>query len=343
VPLTLTPATPTTVTVTAPVAEAATVTGAVAGSAPLTEASPVSLTLEENENVWSPPSHGFATGYALLTQDTATREYNLDQIVEVGGQHVRIDCPDNETAQGQLDTLMPLILARDLQPMLILYGSEKTAVAAEAAATFTTAMMVKWKSVCRMFEFVNEPDLNATWTPANYTEAAVASYDAAKAEHPDCYWIIGALWKWKDTETQNTHHWVQQMYEAGIAGKFDALSFHGYDYPTTRASWNIWDHVFHDSGNVRDTMVANGDGAKHILSTENGARITGEGGTYTEAQQDEIVDEDFNALTTYASANLKMHTVYSMMNNDVAGWGLLRTDLTRRPAWYTYRLRALGF
>jgi hypothetical protein len=285
------------------------------------------------------PQHGISVGFKILQRTTLERAYELDQCALVGAEYVRVDCPPGMTAE--IDSLIPMIRDRGMKVLLILYGSIN-AVTPTAAATFTTEMVSRYRADVKLWEFANEPDLNHDWTPATYTAASNAAYAAAKAADPGCYFMTGALWKWKDLTGQKTHDWVRGMFEAGLAGNFDAISFHGYDNPTTRASWNIWDSVFHVTGNVRALMVQYGQSAKDIVSTESGARILGEGGSYTEAQQATIVGEDFNALTTYASSNFKSMMVYTMMNDDVPGYGLLRTDRTQRPAWAIYQTKAAG-
>lgn len=283
------------------------------------------------------PSCGISTGYKIINRTSAARTFELDQCAEVKAGYIRLDCTEGN--QSLLDSLVPMVLSRGLKVMLILHGSSG-AILPETAYAFANKMVTKWKDRVKLWEFCNEPDWNKNWTPATYTAASIEAYKAAKAVDPSCYFVTGALWKWKDVTGQKTHDWVRGMYSAGIAGKFDAISFHGYDHPNVRASWNIWDSIFHVSGNVRAVMVANGDSQKHLISTEGGGKFIGEGGSYSEAQLAEIVKQNFDALTTYKDANLKSIMIYSMMNDDVPGYGMLRSDFTKRPSWEMFKSRA---
>jgi hypothetical protein len=81
-------------------------------------------------------------------------------------------------------------------------------------------------------------------------------------------------------------------------------------------------------------MDANGDQAIPIASTESGGPTT----KYGEAGQATIVDHDFDHLY---SGQIRMLLVYTMMDDDVPGFGMLRPDRTARPAWSVFKSRAV--
>jgi hypothetical protein len=91
--------------------------------------------------------------------------------------------------------------------------------------------------------------------------------------------------------------------------------------------------AFHFSPSVRSVMDAHGDADIPIASTETGGPVT----TYGEAGQASIVAHDFDALS---DPRLAFILVYSMLDDDVPGFGLLRPDRTQRPAWAVYKNRA---
>jgi hypothetical protein len=91
--------------------------------------------------------------------------------------------------------------------------------------------------------------------------------------------------------------------------------------------------AFHFPTSVRSVMDANGDAAIPIGATEAGGPVT----TYGEDGQAKIVSHDFDALS---DPRLAFVCVYSMMDDDVPGFGLLRADRTQRPAWPVYKSRS---
>jgi hypothetical protein len=281
------------------------------------------------------PYYGFSLGGKSLYRTAVDRAFELDQIQADANGHravVRIDStPEN---QPYLDAWVADALARNLEPMLILFGTTGP-VTTDAAASFAASQGAKWNGKIRLFELANEPDLSG-WTPEQYTADLKAAYVALKSANPSAIMIAGALWKWDAGPTANAsggaREWVSRMYEAGAKGYFDMLSLHLYDDADDHGSWNLWDQAFTMSPSIRSIMDANGDEAIPIASTESGGPTT----KYGEAGQATIVDHDFDHL--YAG-QLRMLLVYTMLNDDVPGFGLLRDDRTRRPAWFAFQSR----
>lgn len=281
------------------------------------------------------PYYGFSLGGKSLYRTAADRAFELDQIQAAANGHravVRIDStPEN---QPYLDAWVADALARNLEPMLILFGTTGP-VTTDAAASFAAAQGTKWNAKIRLFELANEPDLSG-WTPEQYTADLKAAYVALKSANPRAIMIAGALWKWDVGPTANptggAREWVSRMYKAGARGYFDMLSLHFYDDADDHGAWNLWDQAFTMSTSIRSIMDANGDQAIPIGSTESGGPTT----KYGEAGQATIVDHDFNHLY---SGEIRMLLVYTMLDDDVPGFGMLRDDRTRRPAWYAFQQR----
>ena len=280
----------------------------------------------------SPPAYGsiprlgVATGYKILTRSPADQAYELDQIKAIGAKIVRFDStPGN---QAQVDSVVAGVLARGMEPMLILFGTTRP-VSPATAASFAGSQAAKWKGRVRLYELANEPDLNG-WNGTNYAQALIPAYDAIKAADPNAIVIAGALWKGAGGPVQ----FVTDMYNAGAKGHFDILSLHLYDDPFAAGSWNIWNMAFHATPSVRSVMDAHGDAAIPIGATEAGGPVT----TYGESGQASIVGHDFDALA--ADPRLAFVCVYSMLDDDVPGFGLLRPDRTPRPAWSVFKSRA---
>jgi hypothetical protein len=273
----------------------------------------------------SVPRFGISTGYKILTRSAADQNFELDQLRAVGARIVRFDStPGN---QAQVDAVVNGVLARGMEPMLILFGTTGPVDPASAAA-FARSQATKWKGRVRLYEFANEPDLSG-WTGTTYARSLIPLYDSIKAVDANAIVIAGALWKGAGGPVK----FVSDMYDAGARGHFDILSLHLYDDPLAIGDWNIWNMAFHMTPSVRSVMDAHGDQSIPIGATEAGGPVT----TYGETGEASIVAHDFDALS---DPRLAFVLVYSMMDDDVPGFGLLRPDRTRRPAWSVFQSRA---
>jgi hypothetical protein len=81
-------------------------------------------------------------------------------------------------------------------------------------------------------------------------------------------------------------------------------------------------------------MDAHGDQNIPIGATEAG----GPTNKYGETGQATIVNHDFDALQN--DPRLAFICIYSMMDDEVPGFGLLNPDRTKRQAWNVYASRA---
>jgi hypothetical protein len=274
------------------------------------------------------PRFGIATGYKILSRSAADQAFELDQLQAVGAKLVRFDSTQGN--QAQVDPVVAGVLARGMEPILVLFGTSGP-VSPSTAAAFAGAQAAKWKGRVRLYEFANEPDLNG-WTGTSYAQALIPAYNAIKAADPNAIVIGGALWKGAGGPVQ----FVTDMYNAGAKGHFDILSLHLYDDPFAVGVWNIWNMAFRMTPSVRSVMDAHGDTAIPIASTETGGPTT----SYGEEGQASIIGHDFDALS---DPRLAFICVYSMLDDVVTsqpGFGLLRPDRSQRPAWVVYKQRA---
>ena len=168
-------------------------------------------------------------------------------------------------------------------------------------------------------------------------------YDALKSVNSNLIVCAGALWKYENggygTGGVGTLNWIKRAYAAGLHGHFDAISLHLYNDPNSQtianASWNFWYWAFvAQPENIRSVMNANGDSAKPIISTETGDTTgnttSGENSVAT------IISHDFDHQQ---SGQVGSIAIYAMMNDDVSGFGLLRDDRSKRPAWSIFQQR----
>ncbi len=150
----------------------------------------------------------------------------------------------------------------------------------DAFARFVAAFAEHFRGRVNYIVVWNEPNLSQEWgyrtpDPAGYTELLRRAYLAAKTANPDVLVLGGALaptlapagseWAFNDLD------YLQGMYDAGAAPYFDLLAAHSYgwifgpDEPPSADAVN-----YRRVELLREVMVRNGDGAKHIIITEAG-------------------------------------------------------------------------
>jgi len=134
------------------------------------------------------------------------------------------------------------------------------------------------------------------------------------------------------TDAVNSVRFVREMYAAGAAGYFDALSYHPYHYyvkfsqggpyPTSPLTMAYQMH---------DVMVANGDGNKKIWATEYGEPSK----LGSEAIQAAYINDFLRAWRDldYAGPAF-IHTVrdYVTLDPAAASFGVYRQDWSPKPA-----------
>ncbi|MGU3499034.1 cellulase family glycosylhydrolase [Mycobacterium sp. C31M] len=127
------------------------------------------------------------------------------------------------------------------------------------------------------YEVWNEPNGFTGWYPepdaAQYTELLKAAYTAIKAVDLDATVVAGALGTGISigTLTINPVDFLAQMYEAGAAGYFDALSFHPYNYTSMFSEGTTFaNSAIKQLAELREIMDANGDSDLLIWVTEYG-------------------------------------------------------------------------
>jgi hypothetical protein len=267
------------------------------------------------------------------------REFDFAEASALGVKYVRLDLLyESPSWQAELDGVVAAALARGIEPVMILggwlnYDNRMTTAQFEA---FAEEMAVKYTGKARVFEVINEPDL-AGWTPETYVPYLQAAYRGVKAGNPQAIVSTGGIWKFNCSHSPcppgtGMVAWTKELYAQGAKGYFDAYALHLYDDPQERAAWNVWDWAFVDEENVRGVLDANGDHAKPIWSSENGARPE----VYTMERRVEVIRNQIlavkNQLFPVAAA-----THYALQDDDLAGFGLLDGSNTRLPTWYAYR------
>lgn len=267
------------------------------------------------------PRYGISNGYAIFRRSLADRAFELDSCKEAGAKWIRLDTTTGN--QAALGEICEMAFTRELVVVLILHGTVRTPFGPDIAYQFAKNQAAKWEGAPVVFEFCNEPDLGQ-WTPENYTFAMKGSYNGLKEVDPNSKLLAGALWKCENHG--GMANWVTRMYDSGAKDHFDAFSVHLYDVPSWDNPLNSFHMAFGPGPNVRQVMDDHGDSDLPIICTEAGATIT----KVSEEKQAERISEQL------ADNRPQSMATFTMMDDAVAGFGLLRLDLTKRPSWFEY-------
>ncbi|OBF41815.1 hypothetical protein A5724_04720 [Mycobacterium sp. ACS1612] len=143
---------------------------------------------------------------------------------------------------------------------------------------FVTAVATRYKGKVADYEVWNEPNYNLFWSPTpdakQYTELLKVAYTAIKRADPNATVIAASVAAAAETPggpTVNPVTYLSQMYAAGAAGYFDAVSFHPYLYSLPFSAGEGHAGVpITQAQQMYAVMVANGDGNKKIWVTEYG-------------------------------------------------------------------------
>ncbi len=201
-----------------------------------------------------------------------------------------------------------------------------------------------------VYEIWNEPNHGPFWHAPNvatYTSMLKQSYTAIHQADPDAFVITGGTSPAPDGVQEIAPvTFLKGIYANGGKGSFDAVGHHPYSYPygiSTAAVWNAWQQMAWSDfpsamrpaqSSLREVMVANGDDGKRIWATEWGfPTATHPGKDVTEAAQGDLLAQGMRAWQRYPWAGALI--VYSIQDNGGSddGFGLLRADWSRRPAF----------
>jgi beta-xylosidase len=226
--------------------------------------------------------------------------------------------------------------------------------AAHTAAHYQPMGLQAW-------EIWNEPNTSTFWLPNPaadaYTRLLQATYSAVKLANPQAIVVSGGL----SPQTTDDHNvseldFLQGMYNAGIKGFFDALGAHPYTYPLvpSHSTQQAWSRLSQTGANLRNIMIANGDGVKRIWITEFGAPTGGSGAAATMENYSTVssghVTEELQAFE--ATRSVELYKTYdwvgplmwysfkdaSTNQTDAANtFGLLRADGSQKPAYTAFK------
>lgn len=208
------------------------------------------------------------------------------------------------------------------------------------------------------YEVWNEPNLARFWasgvSAAEYTQMLKAAYPAIKQADPSATVVLGGL-------SGNDRTYLQQVYDNGGKGYFDAAGIHDYAWGDPTKCWT--DSTGHKAKDafcgieeVRQVMVDHGDGDKSIWITEMGWATCNNASSacwnsgVTEAQQADyttkayqVLDERYPWVKVALSYNFRNN---SWQHDDPGSWeaqaGLVTSNFTPKPAYAAFKAYALS-
>ncbi|MHA3023216.1 hypothetical protein ACXPWS_23505 [Mycobacterium sp. BMJ-28] len=298
--------------------------------------------------------YGFAQGYTWATGSQSDASREIAAVGKTGASWVRvpIDWGVIEGGRGQynwgyLDNLVNSAGANNLRVLGIISNTPLWARLEGAQllfpsspprnpsdfGAFAATVAKRYGGRINAWEIWNEPNLPlfmgfADNKPARYTEMLKSAYGSIKAVQPGATVIAAGLSPLDGPDSPPG--FLQQLYDAGAGGFFDAAAAHPYVFPGGLAadSNNGWSDVLR----MRGIMNAHGDGGKKIWMTEIGAStsdIPGDGVSQQE-QAKQITDVLAAAAGVGWSGPAFIHAVRDLdtanRNDREANFGALLTS-----------------
>jgi YVTN family beta-propeller protein/VCBS repeat-containing protein len=207
---------------------------------------------------------------------------------------------------------------------------------------YVTQVATRYKGKVTDYEIWNEQNASIFWSPApdaaQYTALLKVAYTAIKTVDPNAVVIAGGLAAAAETPggpTINPVTYLSEMYAAGAAGYFDALSYHPYLYvlPFSGGEGHAGVPIT-QAEQIYAVMVANGDGNKKIWATEYGQPSS----AVSEANQAAYVGDFLRTWRTLEFAGPAfIHTLadYPSSSAIESSFGLYHQDWTPKPVLAT--------
>ncbi len=237
--------------------------------------------------------YGFGQGYMSVANSPEQNSREYEAVAQTGATWLRvmIDWNTIEGKKGQfnwgwLDHIVDEAQRHDLQvlgiigftpPWARLAGFSSLFPSAPPAnpadfAKFCAQVVQRYGNQIAHWEIWNEPNLPiffgfAAKRVERYAEMLKVAYPAIKAIQPESTVLVAGLSPLNGVDSPPG--FLQQLYDAGIKGFFDAAAAHPYVFPDGLAvdPVNGWSDV----DRMHQVMVAHGDSNKKIWLTELGA------------------------------------------------------------------------
>ena len=310
---------------------------------------------------------GFAPGSMILWGSDADLARDLDAMVATGATWLRVDFdwPSIEPNQGQFNWSHTdrVVNAAQQRGMRILALPTYTPAWARPAGTgdktpptdpatfanFVQAAVARYAPRgVKSWEIWNEPNISMFWAPrpdaAAYTRLLIGAAAAVHGTDPTATVLSGGLSPATDSSSGSSiapTTFISRIYDAGAKGSFDAVAIHPYSYPAlpTQSGTDSW-NTFLRMSLIHDLMVAKGDGAKLIWSTEVGAPTGTGSGAVSEDQQAAIASDAIRAIAQRPWAGPLFWYAMRDAGTDPAdreqNFGLIRNDFTPKKSLATF-------
>jgi hypothetical protein len=303
---------------------------------------------------------GFADSdlYGMSPEDV---NHSLDLMTAAGVRNVRVMMPwagmepnPGQYDWGQVDMIVDAANARGISVLGTLVSSPGWAVEpgllavssppaqASTYGDFAGAAAAHFRGRVGAYEIWNEPNAVLSWTsgpqgpePAVYASMLKAAYPKIKGADPSAIvvgGVVGAVVQFFAL-TMDPVTFINQMYGAGAAGSFDALSFHPYLYNNMfSAGRGTPNTPISQAAGIRQAMVNNGDGGKKLWATEYGEPTS----SVDEATQAAYISDFLSTWRTLPGAGPAY--IYTTRDRNTGSGsdqdtlGVYRTDWTPKPA-----------
>jgi hypothetical protein len=278
---------------------------------------------------------GTANGWRLTNplsnggRDSAGQDYEIGLCVDLGAKIVRIG------EGGTLTQVIDKLIAQGIKP-LIIFGGNPTAPWSTSATTLANraANVAATYGDKVIYECLNEPNIHG-WTADAYIPYLKAFHDAVKTKSANATVLNSGLWS--GSSNFALIPWTDRFVTIGGLDLTDYFNIHLYDDAAEHGAWSIWDMTygsngagFYDTKNVR-TLI----GSKPIVSTESGGPIP----KYTTTKQATIVTNALKAADGVGTAYRKtaFTLIYNVLDDDVAGFGMLDANKVKRPSYAAFQ------
>lgn len=190
------------------------------------------------------------------------------------------------------------------------------------------------------FEVWNEPNLVSYWFPGidagGYVDLVEATYEVVHKERSagrtKAKLLAGSLAQVPNNGSRTKLPWefLEEMYDEGLKGNYDAVSWHSYAYETNDEveALGAKSSFARDWDEMRKVVRAN-DPGKRFWVTETGITRTGDGSTISEGEQARELGKLLRTLLSMKDVDgVYLHTlfVWSIFPGDSreAGFGLVK-------------------
>jgi hypothetical protein len=193
-------------------------------------------------------------------------------------------------------------------------------------------------------EVWNEPNSIPFWAPLpdpeRYTELLKRAYRASKSVRPEIPVVFGGLAPNTGSRTGHMDNleFLRRAYDAGAAGYFNAIAIHPYPLPFNRRDYR--QRTLRLIAAVRKLAWRRQHARLPLWATEIGISTAG-GGSVTDPVQARRLKALYHLLARVPDLPVVVvHRLFdqSGWGGSEDGWGLLRSDLSAKPAYGTMSL-----